>query len=54
MNPDRKQITETCHSERSEESSGMYAGAYRAGFFAALRMTNHGQPSVLIREIRGQ
>src|SRR5438045_2856213 len=28
-----------CHSERSEESSRMFACGRRAGFFAALRMT---------------
>jgi hypothetical protein len=46
-------IHPACHSERSEESSGIVVGEAAAGSYTAFRMTEFGYPSVLIRAIRG-
>jgi hypothetical protein len=40
MNPDGETTLETCHSERSEESSMIHAGGHAAGFFTSFRMTD--------------
>jgi hypothetical protein len=39
MDSNEDRASETCHSERSEESSSANAIAHHHGFFAALRMT---------------
>jgi hypothetical protein len=54
MKTDKRHAPDTCHSERSEESSVIRACASAAGSFARLRMTSHGYLSVLICEIRGE
>ena len=40
-----------CHSERSEESNMMHAGAYPTGSFARLRMTGYGSSLARITQV---
>ena len=42
------QYTPACHSERSEESSSMIAGAHHTGSFATLSMTGNSAPELIV------